>query len=80
MARGLGKAGGERGMSPKTWDAGYADGLAGRPHDTDPLHQVDRVAYSAGYIEGQAAGRKGWIPDEPRDAAGNPLPGPIHDV
>jgi hypothetical protein len=25
-----------------------------------------------------AGGRRGWIPDEPRDAAGKP--GPIHDV
>jgi hypothetical protein len=36
--------------NPKAWDAGYADGLASRPHDTDLLHQADRVAYSAGYM------------------------------
>jgi hypothetical protein len=61
-------------MNQKAWDAGYADGLARRPHGTDPLHKVDSSAYSAGYIEGQSAAGKGWIPDEPRDAAGNPLP------
>jgi hypothetical protein len=55
-------------------DAGYADGLAGRRHCTDPLHQVDSLAYSAGYIDGQAAARKGWIPDEPCDPASNPRP------
>jgi hypothetical protein len=33
---------------PKVWDAGYADGLAGRPHDgAGPLHQVDSFAYLA---------------------------------
>jgi hypothetical protein len=67
-------------MNQKAWDAGYADGLARRPHGTDPLHKVDSSAYSAGYIEGQSAAGKGWIPDEPRDAAGNRYPRPIHDV
>lgn len=52
---------------PNPWDAGYADGLAGRPRDTDPLCQADSAAYSAGYLDGQAAARKGWIPDESRD-------------
>jgi hypothetical protein len=52
---------------PKPRDAGYADGLARRSHGTDPLHHEDSFAYSAGYIEGQAAARKGWIPDEARD-------------
>jgi hypothetical protein len=53
-------------MHPKAWDAGYADGLAGRPHGTDPLSQVDELAYASGYVEGKAAARKGWIPDESR--------------
>lgn len=35
--------------------AGYADGLAGRPHGTDPLSQVDELAYASGYVEGKAA-------------------------
>jgi hypothetical protein len=45
-----------------------------------PLEIVDQHAWQGGYIEGQAAARIGWIPDEPRDAAGNLLPGPIVDV
>ena len=41
-------------MHPKAWDAGYADGLAGRAHGTDPLHQVDELAYTSGFIDGKA--------------------------
>jgi hypothetical protein len=44
-------------MHPKAWNAGYADGLAGRPHGTDPLHQVDELAYASGFLEGVAARR-----------------------
>lgn len=40
---------------PMAWQAGYADGLAGRPHGTDPLSQVDELAYASGYVEGKAA-------------------------
>jgi ribosome modulation factor len=40
---------------PRAWQAGYADGLAGRPHGTDPLSQVDELAYASGYVEGKAA-------------------------
>jgi hypothetical protein len=42
-------------MHQKAWDAGYADGLAGRPHGTDPLAEVDALAYASGYVEGKAA-------------------------
>jgi hypothetical protein len=42
-------------MHPYAWEAGYADGLAGRPHGTDPLSQVDELAYASGYVEGKAA-------------------------
>jgi hypothetical protein len=38
---------------PKAWDAGYADALAGRPHGTDPLNQVDELAHASGYVEGR---------------------------
>lgn len=40
---------------PHAWKAGYADGLAGKPHGTDPLSQVDELAYASGYVEGKAA-------------------------
>lgn len=40
---------------PYAWQAGYADGLAGKPHGTDPLSQVDALAYASGYVEGKAA-------------------------
>lgn len=58
-------------MHPKAWDAGYADGLAGRLHGNDPLSQVDELAYASGYVEGKAAAGKGWIPDEPRHSDRN---------
>jgi hypothetical protein len=54
----------------KSWDAGYADGLAARPYGTDPLHKADGFAYSAGYRDGQTARRKEWISDEARDTDG----------
>jgi hypothetical protein len=44
-------------MNPKARDAGYADGLAGRPRGTDPLHEVDELAYASGYVEGKAGGK-----------------------
>jgi hypothetical protein len=69
-------------MHPKAWDAGYADGLVGRPHGTDPLSQVDALAYASGYVEGKAAAadRIERVIEAPLDPAGNPMPGtPMFD-